>query len=158
MAPLRPQATGGAGAQDFVRFVNASPSPYHATAESARRLAAAGFVELKEREAWEGVKPGGRYFVVRNQSAVLAFAVGGRYQPGNGFTIAASHTDSPCLRVKPVSSLTKTGYLSVGVETYGGAPRGRCCRGRACPKARGTSVRCKGRAAAAHHTVCCPTR
>ncbi|RYG51529.1 hypothetical protein EON67_03180 [archaeon] len=106
-------------AEGFVSFVNDAVSPYHAVAASVERLEAAGFKQLTEREEWH-VEPNGRYYVVRNQSAVIAFAVGGAYVPGNGFTVAAAHTDSPCLRVKPVSSLTKSGYLSVGVETYGG--------------------------------------
>jgi len=114
---------GGAvtAARDFVEFVNESPSPYHAVAAVERRLVAAGFEKLSERaEAWD-VRPGGKYYVTRNQSAYVAFAVGGKYVAGSGgFTMAAAHTDSPCLRVKPVSTLTKSGYLSVGVETYGG--------------------------------------
>jgi aspartyl aminopeptidase len=108
-------------AADLVSFINASPSPFHAVAEAERRLTSAGFTRLSERDAKWAVAPGGKYFVTRNQSAVVAFAVGGKYAPGaGGFTIAASHTDSPCLRVKPISTLTKAGYLSLGVETYGG--------------------------------------
>jgi aspartyl aminopeptidase len=109
-------------ASDLVSFINASPSPFHAVAEAERRLAAAGFARLSERDAKWDVAPGGKYYVTRNQSAIVAFAVGGKFVPGgaSGLTIAAAHTDSPCLRVKPVSTLTKAGYLSLGVETYGG--------------------------------------
>jgi len=32
----------------------------------------------------------------------------------------ATHVDSPNLRIRPVSKKTKSGYLQVGVETYGG--------------------------------------
>ena len=107
----------------LIDFLNSSPSPYHAVSSAEGLLRAAGFTRLSERDAWGAstLSPGGRYYVVRNQSAVLAFAVGKRYVPGGGFSIAAAHTDSPCLRVKPCSALSKPGgYLSVGVETYGG--------------------------------------
>lgn len=107
-------------AEDLVAFINASPSPFHAVAESERRLQAAGFTKLAERDAKWDVQLNGKYYVTRNQSAVIAFAVGGKYAPGNGFTIGAAHTDSPCLRVKPVSTKQSAGYLQIGVETYGG--------------------------------------
>ena len=42
--------------------------------------------EISERDAWE-LKPGGKYFFTRNMSALCAFAVGAKYQPGNGFVI-----------------------------------------------------------------------
>ena len=79
------------------------------------------------------MRANGRYYVTRGQSALVAFAVGGRFVAGNGFSITAAHSDSPCLRVKPVSARTAAGYQSVSVETYGGgiwhtwcaaAPRG----------------------------------
>ena len=110
-----------AAARDLAAFINASPSPFHAVAEAARRLEAAGFSRLSERDALWAVAPGAKHYVTRNQSALVAFVVGGRFDPSRGgFTIAAGHTDSPCLRVKPISSKLGAGYLSLGVETYGG--------------------------------------
>ncbi|ORZ24941.1 peptidase M18, partial [Lobosporangium transversale] len=108
-------------AQDFLKFVNQAPSPYHAVEQAALRLRKAGFQEIKERDSWDGVlKRNGKYYFTRNKSALIAFAVGGKYKPGNGFSAIGAHTDSPCLKLKPVSKKEKVGYLQVGVQTYGG--------------------------------------
>ncbi|KAI9287777.1 peptidase M18 [Umbelopsis sp. AD052] len=109
-------------ALEFLDFVNASPSPFHATHEAVKLLQQAGFKELKERDNWnEGkIKNGGKYYFTRNGSSVVAFAVGEKYKSGNGFSIIGAHTDSPCLKVKPVSKKEKAGYLEVGVQLYGG--------------------------------------
>ncbi|KAI8639221.1 peptidase M18 [Parasitella parasitica] len=109
-------------AQDFIEFVNKSPSPFHATFEASEILKAAGFKEIKERDSWNDglIQRNGKYFFTRNGSALVAFEVGGKYNPGNGFSIIGAHTDSPCLKIKPISKKDKSGYLEVGVQLYGG--------------------------------------
>lgn len=106
-------------AERFIKFVNDSPSPFHAVDECKKLLKAKDFKELKEKYPWK-IEPGEKYFVTKNQSSIIAFVVGEKFTPGNGFSIVGAHTDSPCLKVKPASKLNKCGYVQVGVECYGG--------------------------------------
>ncbi|KAK6136015.1 hypothetical protein DH2020_030225 [Rehmannia glutinosa] len=102
---------------DLLDYLNESWTQFHATAK--RQLVAAGFHLLSENEEWK-LKPGGRYFFTRNMSSLVAFAIGEKYSIGSGFHVIAAHTDSPCLKLKPKSASSKSGYLMVKVQTYGG--------------------------------------
>ncbi|KAI1117088.1 aspartyl aminopeptidase-like protein [Nemania sp. NC0429] len=118
MAPPPPPPKS---ALDFLDFVNASPTPFHAVHQSIARLEKAGFVAVRERDNWSStLKPGGKYYMTRNGSTIVAFAIGAQWRPGNPIAMLGAHTDSPCLRVKPVSKKGGVGFLQVGVETYGG--------------------------------------
>ncbi|KAK8191163.1 aspartyl aminopeptidase [Phyllosticta capitalensis] len=108
-------------AEDFLSFVNASPTPFHAVKSSIEKLEKAGFTQIKERDAWSStLKPGGKYYLTRNTSSLVAFAIGKQWKPGNPIGMIGAHTDSPVLRIKPVSKRQADGFLQVGVETYGG--------------------------------------
>ncbi|RKF61763.1 Aspartyl aminopeptidase [Golovinomyces cichoracearum] len=109
-----------AKAHEFLDFVNASPTPYHVVRSIVDRLATAGFTEIRERESWSHLQPGRKYYLTRNGSSVVAFAIGRKWKPGNSIAMIGAHTDSPCLRIKPISKKFGAGFLQVGVETYGG--------------------------------------
>ncbi|KAL4576745.1 hypothetical protein LXL04_012844 [Taraxacum kok-saghyz] len=104
---------------DLLDYLNESWTQFHATAEAKRQLIDAGFHLLSENDEWD-LKPGGRYFFTRNMSCLVAFSIGEKYSVGNGFHVIAAHTDSPCLKLKPKSALSKSNYLMVNVQTYGG--------------------------------------
>ena len=102
----------------LIDFLNASPTPFHATATMVSQLETADFRQLNEAETWD-LTPG-RYFVTRNQSSIIAFVIGSRSLPESGIRMVGAHTDSPCLKVKPNPIRTKHGYQQLGVEVYGG--------------------------------------
>lgn len=107
-------------AESLLALIDASPTPFHATAELAALLKADGFRELKETAAWK-LEKGGRYFVTRNDSSLVAFVTGTQPAEKAGFKIIGAHTDSPNLRLKPNPAYEKSGYVQLGVEVYGGA-------------------------------------
>ena len=106
--------------EDLLRFLDASPTPFHAVETMAMALRAAGFEALDERDEWQ-LKPGGRYFVVRNGSSLVAFSCGESNLLQRGWRMVGAHTDSPNLKVKPTPELHRHGYFQLGVEVYGGA-------------------------------------
>lgn len=102
-------------------FLAASPTPFHAVYEMRGRLQEAGFIELEEQNVWN-VWPGGRYFIVRNESSIIAWTLASSANLANtGFRMVGAHTDSPCLKVKPNPETVSQGCLRLGVEVYGGA-------------------------------------
>ncbi len=106
--------------QGLIDYLKASPTPFHATRTLAQHLRAAGFVALDERDGWQ-VKAGGRYYVTRNDSSIIAFQLGSKPLLESGIRLVGAHTDSPCLRVKPQPELQRQGFWQLGVEVYGGA-------------------------------------
>lgn len=105
--------------RELLDFIQSSPSVYHMIAGQKQRLLAAGYTQLLESEAWE-LRPGGKYFITRNGSAIAAFRV--PEGPFRGFMIMASHSDSPTLKVKERPEITVEGaYKKLNVELYGGA-------------------------------------
>lgn len=113
-----PAADATAAGEDLRAFVDASPTPWHAVAEMARRLRAGGFTALDEGEAWT-LAPGEKRYVVRGGSLV-ALVVGAAEAPGSGVRAVGAHTDSPGFRVRPRHDVRQAGYRLLGVETYGG--------------------------------------
>jgi len=105
--------------EGLLKLIDASPTPFHATSELSSLLKASGFAELQESDTWS-LKKGGRYYVTRNDSSLVAFVVGSKPAESAGFKIIGAHTDSPNLRFKPNPAYEKTGYVQLGVEVYGG--------------------------------------
>ena len=98
-------------------FIDESPTAFHAVAAAEKRLASAGYTELREFEAWRLCR-GGKYYVERNGSSLIAFAVPDG--PVKGFMGAAAHTDSPALRLREDPVLKGEPYTRLSVEKYGG--------------------------------------
>lgn len=98
------------------RFLDRSHSVYHAQAQIAEQLEAAGYTHLAERDAWRLV-PGGKYYVSRGGTTLAAFRIP-KAAP-KGFLMSASHCDRPSFKLKQNFELTGP-YTRIGVEGYGG--------------------------------------
>jgi aminopeptidase I len=107
--------------KSFTDFMTANPTVFHAVDAVAKDLEKDGYKKLSERDAWD-LKTGGKYYVDRNGTSLIAFAIGDRYEAGNGAAIVAGHIDALTAKLKPIPKLrNKAGYVQLGVAPYAGA-------------------------------------
>lgn len=107
--------------QNLLDFIDASPSPWHVVKTIEAQLAAQtpAWQRLDETAKWT-LQPGGRYYVVRDDSSIVLFVQGQQPLAETGFKIIGAHTDSPGLRIKPNAASSADGLVRLGVEVYGG--------------------------------------
>ena len=103
----------------LMSFISDSPTPFHAVASMVSQFRAAGYSQLDVSDTWQ-LEAGGRYFITRNDSTILAFQLPQKNALQRLHMVGA-HTDSPCLKVKPNPEIRRKGYQQLGVEVYGGA-------------------------------------
>ena len=105
--------------EELVNFIKNSPTAFHAIDNISKRLKENGYEELLEGKCWD-VKPGGKYFVTRNNSSIIALNIGTKLD-NYSFNVAASHSDSPTFKVKENAEIEVKGkYTKLNTEGYGG--------------------------------------
>lgn len=105
--------------KQLLDFIDKSPSPWHAVASIEAAIGAFQFIRLDETAKWQ-LKPGGRYYVVRDDSSIVLFVLGHKAPAESGFKIVGAHTDSPGFRIRPNAATVSDGIARLGVEIYGG--------------------------------------
>lgn len=107
---------------ELMEFLDSSLTSYHAVQNIKNILLLEGFTELSEKEVWT-LKAGGKYFVIRNDSSVMAFRIPGGDSVASkikGYHIYAAHSDSPAFKIKEFPEIEKEGvYVSLNTEKYG---------------------------------------
>jgi aspartyl aminopeptidase len=101
--------------EGLLGFLDASPTPFHATLNMSMMFENAGFIRLYEEQKWE-LEEGKKYFVTRNDSSIIAFT----YPKSKNYVMVGAHTDSPNLKLKPNPVIKEHGVIKFGVEPYGG--------------------------------------
>ena len=107
-------------AKELIEFVNESPTAYHATSTVKNILDKSGYKELKEIEKWN-INKGEKYYLIKNDSALIAFEIGTGEIEEEGFRLIGAHTDSPTFKIKPKSEMiVENKYVKLNTEVYGG--------------------------------------
>lgn len=107
-------------ANELIDFLYNSPTAYHAASSVKEILDKEGFEELFESDSWK-VKKGGKYYLKKNDSAVIVFTVGNGEIEKDGFRLIGAHTDAPGFKIKPNAEMVgENHYLKLNTEVYGG--------------------------------------
>lgn len=106
--------------RQLLDFINKSKTAFQAAYEVKDILDRNGYTELKESDSWD-LKKGGKYYVMKNNSALIGFEIGNGEIEEEGFRLIGAHTDSPGFRIKPNAEIKAEGtYIKLNTEVYGG--------------------------------------
>ena len=107
-------------ALELIDFLYDSPSACHGVKATQKILDENGFIEIKETDKWD-LQAKGKYYVIKNDSALIAFEVGTGDIEETGFRLIGAHTDVPGFRIKPNPQMVSEGkYVKLNTEVYGG--------------------------------------
>ena len=107
-------------ANDLIEFIYKSPTAFHCVDTCREMLDEGGFERLHIAGEWD-IKKGGKYYVEKNSSAIIAFTVNSENIEEEGFGIIGSHSDFPAIKIKPSPEMVQgEGYLKLNTEIYGG--------------------------------------
>ena len=107
-------------ALELIDFLYASPTAFHSVLQTESYLMNHGYTELKETDSWS-LQAKGKYYVKKNDSALIAFEIGTGDIVDHGIRMIGAHTDSPGFRVKAKPEMVTEGtYLKLNTEGYGG--------------------------------------
>ena len=107
-------------ALELVDFLYDSPSACHGVKATQKILDENGFIEIKETDKWD-LQAKGKYYVIKNDSALIAFEVGTGDIEETGLRLIGAHTDVPGFRIKPNPQMISEGkYVKLNTEVYGG--------------------------------------
>lgn len=108
--------------QDLFQYIKSSPTAFHAIEAAGKYLDTEGFTRLSEHDTWD-LQPNGKYYVTRNQSSLFAFRMPADFSKKPfPFQLVASHSDSPCYKLKDNCEISVEGhYTKLNVEKYGGS-------------------------------------
>lgn len=102
--------------ENLIEFISECPTAFHTIDTLVNKLKNNGYISLEKNT---NIQPGGKYYITKNMSSIIAFRIP-KNKP-SGFMICAAHSDSPCFKLKPVSEAKSLGiYAKLNVEKYGG--------------------------------------
>lgn len=103
--------------KELITFIKKSPTAFHAVARIKEKLQLENYVQLNENEKWK-LEKNGKYFVIRGDSSIISFTIPSNWR---GYRIIASHSDSPCFKLKENFEIqVEKKYVKLNVEKYGG--------------------------------------
>ena len=102
----------------LMNYLDNSVSSFHGVELLKKELINNGYIEINEK--FDLDKNHNKYFIVKNDSSLIAFNIAHDINEDYGYMISATHTDFPQYKIKPKSFIKNGNYCELNTEPYGG--------------------------------------